>query len=98
MPLTSLGDALKRRFQSTSPLKRQIETSTTIETAKTVFQNLFPSLDNSINPLFLKNRTLTISCSSSAVAQEIRLRQAEIVENLNHAIGETLIDRIRYLL
>ncbi|HQF57154.1 MAG TPA: DUF721 domain-containing protein [Candidatus Magasanikbacteria bacterium] len=48
-------------------------------------------------PLFLKNRTLTISCSNSLAAQEIGQRQQEIVDKINEKLGKNEIDRVRYL-
>ena len=34
-----------------------------------------------INPLFLKNRTLTVSCSNSEIAQQVRENQEKIVDS-----------------
>lgn len=48
-------------------------------------------------PLFLKNRTLTISCSNFLAAQEIGQRQQEIVDKINEKLGKNEIDRVRYL-
>ncbi len=48
-------------------------------------------------PLFLKNRTLTITCSNSATAQEVALHQQEIVTKINDKLGKNEIDRVRYL-
>jgi predicted nucleic acid-binding Zn ribbon protein len=48
-------------------------------------------------PLFLKNRTLTITCSTSSIAQEIRLNQQTLVDKINDKLGKKEVDRIRYL-
>lgn len=48
-------------------------------------------------PLFLKNRTLTITCSDSEIAQEIAQNQQEIVLKINDKLGKNEIDRVRYL-
>ena len=53
---------------------------------------------NDAKPLFLKNRTLTVTCSSSAMAQEVRLRQQEIIAKINQKLGKIEVDRVRYLL
>lgn len=98
MSFTPLGDALNRRFSSQTPLKKQIEASKAVEIAKEVFVELFSKdLAQHAVPLFLKNRTLTVSCTSSAMAAEIRLRQSDIVKKINARLGERLVDRIRYL-
>lgn len=51
-----------------------------------------------VRPLFLKNRTLTITCVNSNLAQEIRLKQQEIVKKINEKLKANEVDRIRYLL
>jgi len=49
-------------------------------------------------PLFIKNRTLTVSCANSEVAQEIGQNQQEIVEKINLKLGKKELDRVRYLI
>jgi len=70
-----------------------------VKMANEVILDLF-GLEQAPNasPLFLKNRTLTISCLNSTIAQEINLRQEEIVNKINDKLGKKEIDRIRYLL
>lgn len=98
MSFTPLGDTLQNRMQDNAPLKKQIETAEVIEVATNIISDLFGAGKvASAKPLFLKNRTITISCTSSAIAQEIRLHQAEIVEKINEALGRSEVDRIRYL-
>jgi len=97
--MLSLGDALKKRMGSDIPLKRQVETGNLLVIAAKVLTQ-FVGEDNAraIKPLFVKNRTLTITCASSALSQEIHLNQAKIVETINKEAGESSLDRIRYLL
>lgn len=98
MPFSSLGDTLSDRFTQKGPLKKQLDDSQVVEEAKLVLLDLFgEEMSKQANPLFLKNRTLTISCASSAMAQEIRLNQVQIVEKLNEKLGRIEVDRIRYL-
>lgn len=98
MPFTPLGDALASKFSHNSTLKRQVETSEVVEVAKDVINSILgENIGSHVRPLFLKNRTLTVSCGSSSVAQEIRLRQLEIVAKINEKIGKSEVDRVRYL-
>jgi len=91
MAFTPLGNTL-------NDILKQIESSEVIETAKKVLDDFFgEKLIDAVKPLFLKNRTLTVSCTSGAVAQEIRLNQIDIVEKINEKLGKKEIDRIRYL-
>lgn len=98
MVFTPLGNTLDEMFKKNISLNKQIETSEIIEKSKIIFEDIFGiDLSKGIKPLFLKNRTLTVSCGSSAIAQEIRLNQSEIVEKINEKIGKKEVDRIRYL-
>ena len=98
MSFTPLGDTLHNKIGKNSSKKDQSEEMVIVNAAESVFKELFGAeIASQAKPLFLKNRTLTVSCSSSASAQEIRDNQPEIVEKINEELGEKLIDRIRYL-
>lgn len=98
MAFTPLGNALKEKMDHNHTLKKQLESTQIVEIAiKVLGEVLSKDLSASAKPLFLKNRTLTISCGNSAVAQEIRLYQVQIVEKINQELGKNEVDRIRYL-
>ena len=98
MPFTPVGDALQDKMKQNTGLKKQIETNAVVEISEKVFADYFGEQQSvHVKPLFLKNRTLTVTCSNSAVAQEIRLNQSHIVARINDALGEPGVDRIRYL-
>ncbi|HOX60413.1 MAG TPA: DUF721 domain-containing protein [Candidatus Magasanikbacteria bacterium] len=96
--LSSIGDTLKNKFGNQAGVAKGVEAAQIIEVAQKIMDKIFsPELAALMKPLFMKNRTLTISCSSSAVAQELRLHQNEVVELMNKEIGRNEIDRVRYL-
>jgi predicted nucleic acid-binding Zn ribbon protein len=98
MAFTPIGDALFSKLSINSTLKHQVETSEVVELSKGVIDELLGAdIGSHVRPLFLKNRTLTVSCGSSSVAQEIRLRQLEIVAKINEKVGKNEVDRVRYL-
>lgn len=98
MAFTPLGDALTSKLLHNNTLKRQVETSGVVEIAKEVIDHMLGAeIGAHVRPLFLKNRTLTVSCASSSVAQEIRLKQLEIVAKINEKVGKNEVDRVRYL-
>jgi len=97
MSFTPLGDTLHEKVGS-SNIKKQVEGTEVLEITEKVMGDMFGvDLARHAKPLFLKNRTLTISCTSSSMAQEIRLNQADIVKNINKELGRSEVDRIRYL-
>ena len=98
MPFTPLGKALDDKMQKQTPLQKQVEATQVVDFTEEVLKEMFgEDLAKHAKPLFLKNRTLTISCASSVMAQEIRLNQADIVEKVNEKLGKKEVDRIRYL-
>ncbi|MBH41651.1 MAG: hypothetical protein CL685_02975 [Candidatus Magasanikbacteria bacterium] len=98
MVFTPVGDALQNKVNSHKSVKDQLEAARVLEAATQAFQEHFGEKDVAdIKPLFLKNRTLTVTCASSVVSQEIRINQANIVKKINAILGNKEVDRIRYL-
>lgn len=97
MAFTPIGEAISEKKGKSGSLKSQADAGNVITAAEAVFADMFGELADQARPQFLKNRTLTVSCGSSAVAQEIRINQPKIVKEINKKVGEKLVDRIRYL-
>lgn len=98
MSFTPVGDTIKGKVSSDGDMRKQLDDAEVVEVAERVFADLFePDLAIHVKPLFLKNRTLTVTTSSSAVATEIRLNQKDIVAKINDTLGKNEVDRIRYL-
>ena len=67
--------------------------------AETCLNEIFKSeVAEKIRPLFLKNRTLTLSCANLEIANEVREKQDKIVIKMNEKLGTKEVDRVRYLL
>lgn len=96
MAFTPLGDTLREdKSKGTGKADEQAEI---LEVGQKVLIQLFgDDLGGASKPLFVKNRTMTISCSNSDIAQEIRENQHDIVAKINDTVGSKEIDRIRYL-
>ena len=97
MPFSSMQDALKQKMGATSPLRTQIESAQIIQKAEEALLELFGEEMKQVKVLFVKNGTLTITCHSSVVAQEIRLNQAKIIMKINSFFARPVLERIRYL-
>lgn len=97
--MLSLGDAFKQKMRHDKPLQQQLETGNILTIASEVVLEMFgKEFVPEVKPLFVKNRTLTLTCSSSVISQEIHLNQAKIVDAINTKLGQNALDRIRYLL
>jgi len=81
------------------PKDNSKESAIAIGKAKEVIGEILDKKNsNQINPLFLKNRTLTISCLNIEAAKELQEKQQEIVLKINEKLGKNEVDRLRYLL
>jgi predicted nucleic acid-binding Zn ribbon protein len=95
---TPVGDTLQKKIKQDPALKSQLDAADVLAAAQDVFESRFGEDGNlHMKPLFLKNRTLTVTCSSSELAQEIRINQSSIVDDINGKLGTKEVDRIRYL-
>ncbi|MFB6182363.1 MAG: DUF721 domain-containing protein [Candidatus Magasanikbacteria bacterium] len=96
--ITPLGDALDETISEDSTLQKQVDASKVVEIAKEVIVEKYGEEQaKHAHPKYLKNGTLTISCTSSTMAQEIKLNKKEIVEDINQRLGKEKVDSIRYL-
>ncbi len=100
MSFTPIGDTINKSTNSEKSklTSQQIESGDAITAAEKAVIDVFgKELSAHAKPLYLKNRTMTVTCTSSVLAQEIRLNQAKIVNAINSYLGKKEVDRIRYL-
>lgn len=55
-------------------------------------------LKDKVKPLYLKNKTLTVSCESQTIASELKLRERKIIQQINSGQKNNLVQTIRFLL
>ena len=89
MPFTPLTNNQDNKKQTDSDL---------LECAKNSLIDVLGETAEHIDPLFLKNRTLTVACANSDIAQELRGKIEEVIVKINDKLGKNEVDRIRYLL
>lgn len=76
---------------------KSVEAARVVEITEKIIEKIFgKKMTMHIKPLYLKNRTLTVSCTNSTVAQELKLQEPDILERLTKKLGKNLVDRIRY--
>ena len=56
------------------------------------------SLKDRVKPLYIKNKTLTVSCDNQTTASELKLCERKIIQELNKGREEPIIQTIRFLL
>lgn len=91
-----LSNILQSKFQRKDDLSQQLEIVRVFDIFKAEANKIFPKQQP--QPLSLKNKTLTIQVSSSAQANELRLRANNIVQSINQELGKELVKRVIYRL
>lgn len=80
-------------------IARQVETALVVEKAQIIVDEFLPKKESKLAKiLYLKNQILTIACLSSAVAQELKLREQEIIFTLNQYFDKEIVKQLRFLL
>ena len=92
--MISLGSLLQKRVQQ-SGFGRQVEAARIIECAKKELVKIFHKDALAyMQPVVVKDRVLQVRVGSSVVAQELRLREKDIVEAVNKTLGQNVINRL----
>lgn len=96
MSFQPLKDDLAKRVQKAG-ISEEAEAAMVLERVITVLKRLFgDDADKNMKPLYVKRGVLTVSCLSSVAAQELKLREREIVQEVNDHFGKQVVDRVRF--
>ncbi len=95
--MQTLGSLLNRPNQN-RPLLKQVRSAMIVETANEFIGKTYgQGAENQARAVYLKNGILTIACLSSVLAQEMRLRQVELLNAIAAKFGPEAIKKVRYL-
>lgn len=87
-----IDDSVKR-----SGIKDTVDASLVLEAAQKIFEEMFGAdIAKTMKPLYVKRGVLTVSCISSVAAQELKMREREIVKKLNARGGGEHVERLRF--
>ena len=89
----SLGDLIKKHMKPTD--RRTLTAALVLEDVRAALQELFPDHAAGIKAVSYESRVLKLQCDRSVIAEEIRLREPEVLAAINAKIGEDAVDRIR---
>lgn len=56
------------------------------------------NLKDRVKPLYIKNKTLTVSCDNQTTASELKLCERKIIQELNKGKVDPPVQTIRFLL
>ncbi len=95
--MKSLASILQNKSFA-SPLLRGVSASLAVETANELLVGIFGAkIKEHASAAYLKNSVLSIACLGSTAAQEIRLREREIVDKINKKMGFSAVKKIKYM-
>ena len=97
MSFTSITNILSKSINQKSGLKKQITAALVCdEFDKTIIKIWGTKIKDQARAIYYKDNILTIASLSSVVAQEIKLNEQKILEELNKNFNNK-IEKIRYL-
>lgn len=74
-----------------------VEAAGILELCKKSLEELFgEDTAKEIRPLFFRHNTITIRASSPVIAQEVKLREHELVNNINQKLGKEEVRHIAW--
>lgn len=95
--MNSFGSILHNKNNPT-PLIRGVNAALTIEAANGVLLELFgESIQEYATAAYIKDEVLCIACLSMAAAQEIKMREQEVLEKIKAKMPAASITKVRYL-
>lgn len=86
-------------FSGSSPVIKGVAAAMAVEAANKILAEMFGAdIGRHANAAYVKNNVLNIACLSASAAQEIKMRENELVKKTNEAIKFTLVKRVKYLI
>ncbi len=94
-------DSIKNLLQNSNlstPVLRGVRAAEVLEIAEKVLINEFgPTVDEFVKPAYFRRDCLTIACLSSTAAQELKLRETVILEQINANLKGARVVRLKYM-
>ncbi len=95
--MKSLGEILKKQMKQ-NLVGRRITASLIVEAANKILEETFGIASKRFaQAIYFKDNSISITCLSSVMAQEIKLNEKKILLALNQKLGAQTVEKIRYL-
>ncbi|MDD5040148.1 MAG: DUF721 domain-containing protein [Patescibacteria group bacterium] len=95
--VTSIKDILQSSLQKAG-IADQVNAAVVCNEFNRIMEELFGTqISGKVKALYVKNRTLTLAVMSSAVGQELKLKERELIEKLEKKVGKNRVERLRFL-
>ena len=97
MPFQSLGIILEKKV-SRPDWHRGLNYNVILQkTNEVLSQALNPAIEKYAQAVYFRNGYLTIACLTDIVAQEIKMRKNDLIEAINHELGQNEIRQIKFM-
>ena len=81
-----------------APGWKHVEASLVVEKTNDVLLEFFGVESKRFaQAVYFKERTISITCLSSVMAQEIKLNEKKIITAINNKLGGQTVEKVRYL-
>ena len=95
--MKSMGEILMGKGRK-SPLMQGVLSAAAIDIANIFIEDYWGENGKKLaKAMYIKNGNLVIACLSSIMAQEIRMREAELLAKVNSKCGNSMARNVRYL-
>ena len=95
--VTSIKDILQSSLQKAG-IADQVNAAMVCNEFNRIMEEVFgKQISEKVKALYVKNRTLTLAVMSSAVGQELKLREQELIQKLEKKVGKNRVERLRFL-
>lgn len=97
MSFLSIDKIINKRFAK-SPLKKEVTAALVCEEFdKLMLSVMGEKIENMARTMYLKDKVLSVACLSPVVAQELKMREGELIEKINGKMEDELVERLRLL-
>ena len=97
MSFSEIGKILNKSFKNQSGLAKSIQASLVCEEFDKILEEKWGNVaKGKAKAMYFKDKILTIASLSSVMAQEIKLHEREILDQLNSKFNG-MVERFRYL-
>jgi len=79
-------------------IAEQVNSARALTECQKITETLFgPKVKNQMKPLYVKNKTMVVSVTSSVLAAEIKLHQKEIIDAINKKLAKPAVTNLRFM-
>ena len=97
MSFANISDILSKRINKPGLAKQITAALVCEEFDKLIFSTWGDKIKDMAQTMYLKDNILTVACLSSTIAQELKLREGELIKQINDKFGHDVVERLRLL-